>query len=220
MNVKSPNKTANMSYNMNDLITDRIGKDFFQNVLGKTTTNYQTTAYLTNNQFNANANTPLRKVSAKFSDGPIRTMHSRQVRQEVDSNRLNFRSAEGIGHLETTYWDDEANLAFKETILTSDQSTLITNDEGDEETFTVPNKLKRRSSSGSFITAQSNNMNDYMELLDNEEKENEDSATITNESTVVTRQSQSVLTANNQSKKRNATLTYTLKLVNWHFTLK
>ena len=63
-------------------------------------------------------------------------MHARHVRQEANKNLLNYRSVEcNNGNLERTYWDNEENLAFKETLFTSDQSTLVTNDEQDDGDF-------------------------------------------------------------------------------------
>jgi hypothetical protein len=178
-NTPGNNKTANMSYNMNDLITDRIGKDFFNNVLGKANQanniqsgNYHTTAFLMGNQ--AKGYTPNKnKQQYATADGPIRTLHGKYVSQiepDLDKNLLSYRSIDRNGNLETTYFDSEQNLAFRETtLLTSDQSTLLTND-GEERDS---DRDQSKKSSSSFKSVQSHFSNtgdngDYMEVLDNE----------------------------------------------------
>ena len=78
---------------------------------------------------------------------------------------LSYRRAiDKDGNLETTYFDNEENVAFRETLLTSDQSTLVTNDEDDEW------RRRKDETRYSFKSALSNNINDYIEVLDDEDE--------------------------------------------------
>jgi hypothetical protein len=226
INVKTPsntnpnNKSTNLSYNMNDLITDRIGRDFFTNVLGKplpnnpnknnnntSSCNFQTTSFLMGNKSSAIAQTSskIKPRRGGSSDGPIRTMHGRhtQIGSEFDNNLLSYKCVDQNGNSETSFWDSEENVAFRETLLTSDHSTLVTNDE--DEHF---DKNQTKKSWYSFKSAMSNNINDYIEVLDNNNyekicseeeypKENDSSCTIINEKSS---QQHSALQNKNQSK--------------------
>ena len=154
---KTPNKN-NSALNMTEFITDRIGFEFFHDVLGKSKTR-----------------TPARSnISYNNSgDGPITSLRGRKVQRTPVPQRLITYQAPNhnkYGDLETTYLDNEENVAFKEILLTSDCSTLITNDEfeqniDDEDDDDEDEANTTKKSTSTYKTA-TDSMNDYIEILE------------------------------------------------------
>ena len=152
--TKTPNKNSS-ALNMTEFITDRIGFEFFHDVLGK-----------------SKNKTPIRSnISYNNSgDGPINSLRGKKVQRTPVQNLITYQAPNHnkYGDLETTYLDNEENVAFKEILLTSDCSTLITNDEfeqniDDDEEEDEANTTKK--STSTYKTA-TDSMNDYIEILD------------------------------------------------------